>query len=68
MAVVLAPLGFIFFQLYVDHTAGERGAWFRVQREAWAEGTSYGATAVSKTADFFVHPLSSPTDALTARR
>jgi len=66
VAVVLAPLGFIFFQLYVDHTAGERGAWFRVQREAWAEGTSYGATAVSKTADFFVHPLSSPTDALTA--
>ena len=66
VAVVLAPLGFIFFQLYLDHTAGERGAWFRVQRQAWAEGTSYGATAVSKTADFFVHPLSSPTDALTA--
>ena len=66
VAVVLAPLGFIFFQLYVDHTAGERGAWFRVQREAWSEGTSYGATAVSNTAEFFIHPLSSPTDALTA--
>ncbi|MET0910573.1 MAG: glycosyltransferase family 39 protein [Ilumatobacteraceae bacterium] len=66
VAVVLSPLGFIFFQLYVDHTAGERGAWFRVQREAWSEGTSYGATAVSNTADFFLHPLSSPTDALTA--
>lgn len=66
VAVVLSPLGFIFFQLYVDHTAGERGAWFRVQREAWSEGTSYGATAVSNTAEFFVHPLSSPTDALTA--
>ncbi len=66
VAVVLSPLGFILFQWYVDHTAGERGAWFRVQREAWSEGTSYGATAVSNTADFFVHPLSSPTDALTA--
>ena len=30
LAVVLAPIGFIGFQLYVDEAAGERGAWFRV--------------------------------------
>ena len=66
VAVVLSPLGFIGFQLYVDHTAGERGAWFRVQSEAWKEGTSFGATAVTNTLDFILHPFSSPTDALTA--
>lgn len=66
VSVVLAPIGFIFFQWYVDRTAGERGAWFRVQREAWSEGTSFGATAVTNTFEFILHPLSSPTDALTA--
>lgn len=66
VAVALAPIGFVFFQWYVDRTAGERGAWFRVQREAWSEGTSFGATAVTNTIGFFTSPLSSPTDALTA--
>lgn len=66
IAPVLAPLGFIGFQLYVDHTAGERGAWFRVQREAWTEGTSFGLTALKNTFGFLTSPLSSPTDALTA--
>ncbi|MDX2379657.1 MAG: glycosyltransferase family 39 protein [Acidimicrobiia bacterium] len=66
VAVLLAPIGFIAFQLYVDATAGERGAWFRVQREAWAEGTSFGATAVKNTFGFLTSPFDSPTDALTA--
>ncbi len=66
VAVVLSPIGFVGFQWYVDHTAGERGAWFRVQSEAWSEGTSFGATAVTNTLEFLTHPLSSPTDALTA--
>jgi 4-amino-4-deoxy-L-arabinose transferase-like glycosyltransferase len=66
VAVLLAPIGFVFFQWFVDRSAGERGAWFRVQREAWSEGTSFGATAVTNTLQFFTSPLSSPTDALTA--
>ncbi len=66
IAPVLAPIGFVGFQWYVDHTAGERGAWFRVQREAWAEGTSFGFTAVKNTFGFVTNPLGSPTDALTA--
>ncbi len=66
VAVVLAPVGFVFFQWYVDRTAGERGAWFRVQREAWSEGTSFGATAVTNTWGFLTDPLASPTNALTA--
>jgi hypothetical protein len=66
VAVVLSPLGFIGFQWYVDRRSGERGAWFRVQSEAWKEGTSFGATAVTNTLDFVTHPFSSPTDALTA--
>lgn len=66
IAVVLAPIGFIGFQLYVDARAGERGAWFRVQREAWSEGTSFGATAVTNTLGFLRSPLGSPAHALTA--
>ncbi|MDG0975631.1 ArnT family glycosyltransferase [Ilumatobacter sp.] len=66
VSLALAPLGFIGFQLYVDAQTGERGAWFRVQREAWSEGTSFGATAVVNTFRFVTSPLSSPVDALTA--
>jgi hypothetical protein len=66
VAVVLSPIGFLAFQWYIDRKTGERGAWFRVQREAWSEGTSFGATAVTNTLGFITHPLSSPSDALTA--
>jgi len=66
VAPALAPVGFVGFQWYVDRTSGERGAWFRVQREAWAEGTSFGVTAIENTFGFLTSPLSSPTDALTA--
>jgi len=65
-APVLAPIGFFGFQWYVDRTAGERGAWFRVQSEAWSEGTSFGLTALANTAQFVTSPLASPTGALTA--
>lgn len=66
LAVVLSPLGFLGFQWYVDDTAGESRAWFRVQREAWSEGTSFGATAVKNTFGFLGSPFDSPADALTA--
>lgn len=66
IAPALAPLGFIGFMLFLRHHTGENFAWFRVQREAWKEGTSFGATAVTRTFDFFVNPTSSPTSLLTA--
>ena len=66
IAPVLAPIGFVAFQLFLNAHADERWPWFRVQREAWREGTSFGATALSNTLSFFTHPLASPTDALTA--
>lgn len=65
ISVLLAPLGFIGFQLYVDDVAGERGAWFRVQTEAWSEGTSFGKTAVENTFSFVTSPFDSTADALT---
>ena len=65
LAVLVAPLGFISFQLYVDHRAGERGVWFRVQREAWAEGTSFGMTALRNSFGFLMDPFASPADAFT---
>jgi hypothetical protein len=66
VAPVLAPIGFVSFQLFLAGHTGERWVWFRVQREAWREGTSFGATAISNTVSFFTHPFASPTDALTA--
>lgn len=65
VAAVLSPLGFIAFQLVLDHHTGERGAWFRVQSEAWDEGTSFGWTALRRTGEAFIHPLSSPTNIIT---
>jgi hypothetical protein len=66
VAPLLAPVGFIGFQLFLAHHTDESWPWFRVQREAWREGTSFGATAISNTLSFLTHPLASPTDALTA--
>ena len=60
LAPLLAPLGWIAFQLFLAHQTGERGVWFRVQREAWDEGTSFGLTAIKDIGNAFVHPLDSP--------
>lgn len=65
-AVLLAPLGFVAFQVWLGRHAGESGVWFRVQREAWDEGFSFGWTAVRNTIDAVVAPLTSPTDTITA--
>ena len=65
VAPVLAPLGFIGFQVFLRLHAGE-WVWFRVQREAWDEGTSFGLTAIRNTAEAITRPLSSPTDIITA--
>ena len=66
IAPALSPIGFIGFMLFLRAHTGENAAWFRVQRQAWKEGTSFGATAVTRTFDFFLHPASSPTSVLTA--
>jgi hypothetical protein len=66
VAPALAPLGFIAFQIYVGVHADEPGVWFRVQREAWGEGVSFGWTAVKNTAEAVIHPATSPTDTITA--
>jgi hypothetical protein len=65
IAPALAPIGFVSFMVFLRHHTGENWAWFRVQREAWREGTSFGVTAVQRTFDFFLHPVSSPTSMLT---
>ncbi|MEJ7721491.1 MAG: hypothetical protein WKF58_14130 [Ilumatobacteraceae bacterium] len=62
----MAPIGIAAFHLYLTFQTGEWGVWFRVQSEAWEEGTSFGRTAVSNTLDFFRNPFTSPTDAITA--
>lgn len=65
-APLLSPLGFIGFQVFLAAHTDEALPWFRVQREAWAEGTSFGGTAVTNTLSFLSSPLSSPTNAITA--
>lgn len=65
-AVLLSPIGFIVFQVWLGQHTGESGAWFRVQREAWGEGASFGWTAIKNTGEAFSAPLTSPTDTITA--
>ena len=65
-SVLLAPIGFVVFQIWLGQHTGESGAWFRVQREAWGEGASFGWTAVKNTAEAVTQPLTSPTDTITA--
>ena len=66
IAPLLSPWGFVGFMLFLRSHTDEHWAWFRVQREAWEEGTSFGATAVSRTFDFILNPTGSPTSVLTA--
>jgi hypothetical protein len=66
IAVTLAPVGFVTFQIWLGQHTGESGVWFRVQREAWGEGASFGWTAVKNTVDAITNPLTSPTDTITA--
>jgi hypothetical protein len=66
IAPLLAPIGFVAFQVFLRQHTDEPLAWFRVQTEAWEEGTSFGATAMRGTVGFLLHPLESPTNVLTA--
>lgn len=66
VAPALSPLGFVAFQLYVGEHADEPGVWFRVQREAWDEGASFGWTALKNTLEAIIKPATSPTDTITA--
>ncbi len=66
IAPALAPVGFVGFMLWLGAHTGERGVWFRVQTEAWGEGTSFGLTAIRRTLKAFTHPLTSPTNTITA--
>lgn len=66
IAPALSPVGFVAFQVWLGIHAGETGVWFRVQREAWKEGTSFGFTAINRSVQAFVHPLRSPADVITA--
>ncbi len=65
IAPVLAPLGYVGYMVFLRFHTNEPWAWFRVQREAWQEGTSFGGTALRSTFDFLRHPLTSPTDVMT---
>ena len=66
IAPLLSPIGFIGYQLWINNHANESGVWFRVQGEAWKEGTSFGLTAIRRTLEAFTQPLTSPTDLITA--
>lgn len=65
-APLLAPIGFFGFMAFLGAHTGERGVWFRVQSEAWGEGTSWGFTALRRTWDAVSSPLTSPTNTITA--
>ena len=66
IAVVLSPLGFVGFQLWLWQHTGEPFVWFRVQTEAWGEGASFGYTALKNSFGALLNPVSSPTKTITA--
>lgn len=66
VAPLLAPIGFVGFHVFLWQHTDEPDAWFRVQREAWGEGASFGLSAIRGTFEAFSHPLASPTDLITA--
>lgn len=65
ISVAVAPIGTMGALWYIGHQAHEPLVWFRVQREAWGEGTSFGVTAVRHIGRFAVSPFSSPTNVVT---
>ncbi|MEY4174751.1 MAG: hypothetical protein RI900_1916 [Actinomycetota bacterium] len=65
VAPLLSPIGFIGFQLWLGVHTSEPGVWFRVQTEAWGEGTSFGFTALRRTWRALISPLTSPTNTIT---
>lgn len=65
IAPLLSPVGWVVFQVMLSRHADENGVWFRVQREAWDEGISFGMKAVEAIGEALAHPLSSPANLLT---
>jgi hypothetical protein len=66
LATAVMPLGFIGAVAWIGSRAGEGTVWFRVQREAWDEGFSFGLSTVRFIAEWVAAPLGSPTRALAA--
>jgi len=66
VAPLLAPAGFVAFQVWLGAHTGEWSVWFRVQRQAWGEGASFGLTALTKTVNFTLHPFHSAVNVVTA--
>jgi hypothetical protein len=64
-APLLAPLGFVVHMAFLWAHTGEAGVWFRVQREAWREGASFGWTAMESVVEFLTHPLDSAVNVIT---
>lgn len=65
VAPLLAPLGYVGFMAFLRWHTGESWAWFRVQREAWDEGTSFGLTVLQHLWELATGPFSSATRLLT---
>jgi Dolichyl-phosphate-mannose-protein mannosyltransferase len=65
VAPLLAPIGFVAFQLYLWAHTGELTVWARVQQDAWNEGASFGWTALRRTAEAFTSPFDSATNIIT---
>jgi hypothetical protein len=55
-APLLAPMGFVAFQLFLWRHTGEADAWFRTQGDGWGERLTIGATW-DKISEFLRHPV-----------
>jgi hypothetical protein len=55
-APLLAPLGFVVFQVYLWVHTGHADAWFQTQQGGWGERLAIGATW-GKLSEFIRHPM-----------
>jgi hypothetical protein len=62
---LLALSGYAAALALIGFRAGEYGAWFRVQRDAWDEGLSFGWSTFRASWDAIVNPFESPRSLLT---
>lgn len=59
-APLLAPVGIAGFLAFVDWYTGERGVWFRIQREAWGQEFDFGVNTAKTAWNFVIDPFVDP--------
>lgn len=60
LALAVAPLGFVGYQLYLWRHTGRADAWFVTEREGWGVYTDGGVETARRFATYLLHPAQRP--------